>query len=109
MDSGMLFDAKFINAPNALVIRTVDTGILVITLCNMPKLFQGLKVWLDVGLTSNNTLRYIDVKEIHHSLGYRLCFALPGYHASTGCDFTVSFSREGKVNHLKKLRKMQWR
>ena len=44
----MLFHAKFINAPNALVIRTVDADILVISLCNMLKLFQGLKAWLEV-------------------------------------------------------------
>ena len=61
-DSRMFFYAKFINAPNTLAIRIVDTGILVITLCNMPKLFQGLKAWLEVGLTSHNTLRYINVK-----------------------------------------------
>ena len=68
VDSRMLFHAKFINAPNTPVIRPVDTDILVITLCNMPKLCSGLKAWLEVGLTSNNTLRYVNVKEINQSL-----------------------------------------
>ena len=75
VDSQMLFHAKFINAPNTLVIITTDTIILVITLCNMPKLFQRLKAWLEVGLTSNNTLRYINVNKINQSFGYRLCCA----------------------------------
>ena len=43
VDFWLSFHAKFINAPNTLVIRTADTDILVITLCNMPKPFQGLK------------------------------------------------------------------
>ena len=71
VNSRMLFHAKFINAPNTLVIRTDDTDVLVITLCNMPKLFEGLKTWLEVGLPSNNTLRYINVNEINQNLGYR--------------------------------------
>ena len=68
MDSRMLFHAKFINAPNTLAIRTVDADILVISLCNMPKLFQGLKAWLEVCLPSNNTLRYMNMNKINQSL-----------------------------------------
>ena len=97
VDSQMSFDAKFINAPNALAIRTAATDISVITIFIMPKLFQGLKAWLEVGLTSNNTLGYINVNKINQSLGYGLCCALPGYHASSECDFTASFSRKGKL------------
>ena len=104
-DYRMLFHAKSRNVPNTVVIRIAETEVLIITLCNLPKLYQGLKVWLEVGLTSNNTLRYINVNEIYQSLGYRLCRVLPGYHAFTGSDFTASFSRKGKVNPLKKLRK----
>ena len=43
-DSRMLFHAKSINAPNAVVIRTAHTDVLIITLCNLSKLYQGLKV-----------------------------------------------------------------
>lgn len=52
----MLFHAKFVNTPNTHVIRAVDTGILVNTLCIIPNLFEGLKAWIEFGLTSNNTL-----------------------------------------------------
>ena len=55
----MLHLAKFINTSNTLVIRTADTDILVITLCNLPKLFQGLKEWLEVGLTSHESKSWI--------------------------------------------------
>ena len=43
-DSRMLFHAKSINAPNTVVIRTAHTDVLIITLCNLSKLYQGLKV-----------------------------------------------------------------
>ena len=49
----MLFNARFKSGPTALVINTADTDILVITLCNMPKAFQGMKSWIEVGLTLN--------------------------------------------------------
>ena len=64
-----------------------------------------MKSWLEVGLRSDNTLCYINVNEINQNLGYRLCCALPGYHAFTWCNLTASFSREGKLNPLKNLRK----
>ena len=74
----MLFHVKSINAPNTVLIKTADTYILVITLYKMPKLYQDFEVWLEVGLTSNNALRYINLSEIYQSLGYKLCRALPG-------------------------------
>ena len=61
----MLFHAKPLNAPNAGVIRTADTDILIITLCNLPRLYKDMKLWLEDGLTSNNTLRYINVNEMY--------------------------------------------
>ena len=57
----MLFHAKALSVPYAVVIRTADTDVVVITLCKMPKLCQCLKVWLEVGLTWNNILRYINM------------------------------------------------
>ena len=74
----MLFHVKSINAPNTVLIKAADTYILVVTLYKMPKLYQDLKVWLEVGLTSNNTLRYINLNEIYQSLACKLCRALPG-------------------------------
>ena len=78
VDSPMLFHAKFINAPKNMSYEQL------ITLCNIAKLFQGLKAWLEVGLTSNNTLRYISMNKISQGIEHRLCCALPAYHASLG-------------------------
>ena len=50
-------------------------------------------------------MRYINVNKINQSLVNRICCPLPDYHVFTGCDFTASFIRKGKVNPLKKLRK----
>ena len=38
-------------------------------------------------------------------MGKTFCQSLPGYHAFTGCDYTASFSRGGKVKALKMLGK----
>ncbi len=37
----------------------------------------------------------------YHHLGPIQCKALPGYHALTGCDYTSSCFRKGKVSPLK--------
>ena len=42
------------------------------------KILSRLKVWLEVSLTSNNTLRYINLNKIYQSFGYKLCRAKPG-------------------------------
>ena len=100
-DSRMLFHAKSIAAQKKVVIRTADTDVLIIALCNFPKLHSGMQLWLEVGLYTQNTLRYIDINAMHQQLDNDLCKALPGYHSFTGCDYTASFSRKGKVNPLK--------
>ena len=64
-DSRTLFHVKSLNTPNAGVIRTADTNILIITLRNLPRPYEGMKLWLEVGLTSNNTLRYINANEMY--------------------------------------------
>ena len=70
VDSLMLFRTKSINAPNIVAKRTADTDALVNTLCNMPKLYPSLKVWLEVGITLNNTLRYVNVNKIYQNIGF---------------------------------------
>ena len=82
-------------------IKTIDTDISVIILCNMPKLFQGLIAWLEALLPLQNTLPFINVNKINQIFEYSFCYALPGYHTFTGCHFTASLSGKGKVNTLK--------
>lgn len=57
---------------------------------------------MDLGHSSDNTRRYVHISELAKHLGSILCKALPGYHALTGCDYTSSFFRKGKVNPFKK-------
>ena len=100
-DSRMFNHLKWLTGSKNVVLRTNDTDVLVIALGNMAKIDNSLHVWLEVGLSSSNTLRYISVNEIWRTLGSELCGALPGFHAFTGCDYTASFSRKGKIRPLK--------
>ena len=87
-----------------VVIRTSDTDCLVIGLANLQySLEAGIEVWLEVGTASKNTIRYINLNSIFANIGASVCAALPGFHAFTGCDYTASFSRKGKVRPLKLL------
>ena len=64
-----------------------------------------LKIWLEAGKDSRNNQRYININQLHENLGEKLCRTLPAYHALTGCDYTVSFNRKGKIKPLKVLQK----
>lgn len=104
-DSRMIFHLKQLNTPVNVVIRTVDTDVLIIALGCMHLLDPGKKVWLEAGLYTKNSLRYISINQLFQHCGESLCRALPGYHAFTGCDYTASFNRKGKVRPLKLLEK----
>ena len=104
-DSGMIFHLKSLSGRNNIVVRTNDTDVLVIILSNMDKLIASSHIWLEVGVNTLNTLRYIDVTSLYTHLGSPLCAALAGFHAFTGCDYTASFSRRGKSRPLKLLQK----
>jgi hypothetical protein len=82
-----------------IVIRATDADIIVILLYHASRV--NANVWMDVGHSSDNTRRYIHITALANHLGPCLCKALPGYHALTGCDYTSSFFRKGKVNPLK--------
>ena len=45
------------------------------------------------------------MNQLYQKLGEKFCKALPAYHAVTGCDYTASFSRKGKIRPLKLLEK----
>lgn len=47
----------------------------------------------------------INISKIHDALGDKMCRALPGLHALTGCDCTPCFYRKGKKRSLEILRK----
>ena len=103
-DARMFFHVHKITGQKNIVIRTNDTDCLVIGLGSQSN-FCNHKVWIDAGLVSNNTRRYIDMTKLAANLGESLCSAMPAYHAFTGCDYTAAFSRKGKVRPLKILEK----
>ena len=59
----------------------------------------------DIGLMKNNTRKFINITKLAEQLGKDVCNALPAYHAFTGCDYTASFMRKGKVRPYKLMAK----
>ena len=103
----MFYHVANVSAPNNVVINTSETDCLVIALGCYHLFDPSLKTWIEAGLQTNNTQRYISINQIHASLGEILCISV---HASvTGCDYTctASFTRKGKVKPLKLLQKNQ--
>ena len=86
------------NKDSNIIVRSTDTDVLIILLTHKHALQAN--IWMDVGVSSNNTRRYIDVAKLADELGPDICNALAGYHAFTGCDYTASFFRKGKVRPL---------
>ena len=102
-DSQMFFHLKNVNVPSNVVIRTADTDCFVIALGCKHLFDPRVHVWLEVGVHGNNSQRFIEIDAIYHVLGNGVCRSLLAYHALTGCDYTASFIRRGKVKPLKIL------
>ena len=64
-DCRMFFHLKYITAPKKVVIRTADTDCLIIALGLKHLYDQQLQILLEVGLQSNNSLRYININALH--------------------------------------------
>ena len=99
-DSRMFFHLAYESELNNVVIRTADTDCLIIALDCLPSLNPYLRLWLEVRLQSNNSIRFISVNQLFSKLGTSISHALPAYHAFTGCDYTASFIRKGKLRPL---------
>ena len=85
--------------------RANDTDSLVIAMGRKQFYDTSLKLWLEVGTLSKNTIRYISIDLSCEKFGLSLCNVLPAFHAFTGCDYTASFKRKGKVAPFKLLEK----
>ncbi len=55
-----------------------------------------MRIFLEVGLQGNNTLRFIDLKALAVDLGPLLCKAIPAFHSFTGCDQLPAFAKRAK-------------
>ena len=73
-----------------VVIKGNDADVLIILLGNIQK-FQQKNIWMEVGLITNNTLRYIIINLIAENSVMQLCKALPAFHVFTGCDNSLAF------------------
>ena len=76
----MLFHVGHLIAPNHVVVRTADTGVLIIALTNMEKLPAGINLWLIFELYTNNPIRYENVNKLRRTLGNSLYIALQQYY-----------------------------
>ena len=93
---------KSVPAPANVVIRVRDSDVLVIALGVFHMMQADLNLWFEVGLFSDNSLRYIIVNQIYEALGIKVCNALPAFRAFTGSNYSAAFSGKGKEIPLKK-------
>ena len=87
-----------------ILVRANETDVLVLLIYHQTH-FLNSQVWLDCGVSSNNSRRTINVTCITEDHGHDLVEALSGYHAFTGSDFTAAFARLGKVKPFKIIKK----
>lgn len=76
-----------------LLIRTVDTDVVVLAIANFVKL-EIDELWVEYGLGKH--LRYIPAHIIAANLGVHKSQAIAGFHSFTGCDTVSCFAGKGK-------------
>ena len=86
-----------------MVIRSNDADVLVIALGQASVLKSNL--WIEQGLSGDNSLEYVHVNHIIDHFGLPFCEGLPALHALTGCDYTPAFSGRGKIKPMKVFKK----
>ena len=101
----MFYHLSLVVAPRNVAVRTNDTDALLIAMGCKQFYDTSLKLWLEVGNQSKNTIRYISIAQACERFGSSLCTVLPALHAFTGCDYKASFKRKGKVAPFKLLEK----
>lgn len=94
-DTRMLLHAKdaSLNGLKRVMIRTVDTDVLVIAIAMFSNLDLS-ELWLLFGIGKNQ--KVIPVHSIYSGLGEAKSKSLPFFHAFTGCDQVSFFSGRGK-------------
>ena len=77
-----------------ILIKTVDTDVLVLAVSVDQGLLPEDELWLAFG--TGKSFRYLAAHEIAAGLGPEKAQALPVFHALTGCDTASSFAGHGK-------------
>jgi hypothetical protein len=104
-DNRMFYHLTSVANNSNVIIKTADTDCLLIGLGCKDKFPTLINLWFEVG--TQNNVRFISLNQLYRHIGEKLCKALPFYHAFTGCDYTSSFSRRGKVKPLKILENLE--
>lgn len=84
-----------------IVIRTVDTDVLVLAIALVLQLKQinpVVKLWVALGTGSH--LRYFETHIIAEKLSMEVSKALPIFHAFTGCDTVSCFAGKGSCTNV---------
>ncbi|XP_071135420.1 uncharacterized protein [Mytilus edulis] len=76
-----------------VMIRTVDTDVVVIVVSCFHAI-NAAEIWVAFG--TGKHFRYISIHELANTLGLEKAYALPVFHAFTGCDTVSSFAGKGK-------------
>lgn len=88
--------------PVRVLLKAADADVLIIMLANMKRMLnKNNEIWMQAGV--GRTTRYVNISEMYeklNSLNSKVCDALPGIHAFTGCDFNPAFFRLGKNGPL---------
>ena len=83
----------------SIIVSAEDTDVFIFCLA-----FQGqLGAYIFIKCGTATRTRLIDIRKITNVLGQKVCEALLGMHAFTGCDSVSAFSGRGKVKALKPL------
>ena len=110
-ENRMMFHLHHILAANNgeyISIRSSDTEVFILLIYHVSNHTSSSTVWMDFGLSSNNTRRCIDISQLVDHLPQDLIDALPALmalHAFTGSDYTASMMNKGKLQALELMMK----
>lgn len=62
-----------------MVIRTVHTDVLIKAQANIEKVPACVNVWFEIGHHTNNTIKYVNVKQPHQAIGSNFCVTFPRF------------------------------
>lgn len=91
-------DSLRIRKRNKIVVRTVDSDVVVILVSFYPQFLlvdEEIQLIVDFGVANNR--RFINIQDIYEKIGKDTSLALPFFHAFTGCDSTAFFFKKSKM------------
>jgi len=106
-DTRMIFHlCSILSSQQTIAVRIADTDVFILLLYHVSHQQNCTsEVCMDVGLSTNNTRRYISISSLEYDLEQSVIDALPGLHAFSGSDYTSSFMNKGKIRALQLIMK----